>query len=228
MNVTLPERFCGPPTSANGGYTAGTLARYLGGVVEVTLRRPPPLGRPLKLDREGEHGFLRDGADVVAEAMPTTVELDAPPPVDWDTAVAASASSMFLDPERHPFPTCYVCGPWRDEGDGLRIFAGRVPGSEVFAAPWIPASVSEEMVWAVLDCPSSAAPFADETMTGPFVLGRMAVRIDRLPAIGQRHVIMSWGIARDGRKVFTASAIYGPDRELCALARATWIEIVAR
>ena len=227
MNVTLPDQFCGPPNSANGGYTAGTLARYLGGVVEVTLRRPPPLGRPLKLDREGEHGFLRDGDDIVAEAVPTTVDLVSPPPVDWDVAVVASASSMFLDPELHPFPTCYVCGPLRDEGDGLRIFAGRVPGSDVFAAPWTPSVVSEEMVWAALDCPSSASAFADETMAGPFVLGRIAVRIDQLPVAGQRHVIMSWGIERDGRKVFTASAIFGSDAALCAIARATWIQIAA-
>lgn len=225
MNVTVPHQFCGPPNSANGGYTAGTLARYLGGVVEVTLRRPPPLGLPLKLDREGEHGFLRDGDDLVAEAAPTTVELVPPRSVDWDTAVAASESSMFRDPGLHPFPTCYVCGPLRDEGDGLRIFAGRVPGSDLFAAPWIPSAVSEEMVWAALDCPSSASAFADETMPGPFVLGRIAVRIDQLPVVNQRHVIMSWGMERDGRKVFTASAIFGPDAALCAIARATWIQI---
>jgi hypothetical protein len=225
MTVIVAERYCGPPDSANGGYAAGMLARHLGGTVEVTLRRPPPLGRALSVERPGARAVLMDGAVVIAEAAPATVEIEAPAPVGWDRAVAAAASSRFLDPASHPFPTCYVCGPSRAEGDGLRIFAGRVPGTELFAAPWIPADVSEENVWAALDCPSSAPPFADETLDGPFVLGRIAARIDRVPAPGHRHVIMSWGIGRDGRKVFTASAIYGRETRPCAVARATWIQI---
>jgi hypothetical protein len=44
--LRLGERFCGPPASANGGYACGAIAELLGGGVEVTLRRPPPLGRP--------------------------------------------------------------------------------------------------------------------------------------------------------------------------------------
>ena len=52
MNVTLPDQFCGPPNSANGGYTAGTLARYLGGVVEVLAYGVPPgLGSHVHWDR---------------------------------------------------------------------------------------------------------------------------------------------------------------------------------
>ena len=53
-DLTVPRRFCGPPGSGNGGYTAGLLAeRVQGGTahavshapgcpaVEVTLRQPP-------------------------------------------------------------------------------------------------------------------------------------------------------------------------------------------
>ena len=47
--LTLGGRFSGPPATANGGYACGTIAELLGGDVEVTLRRPPPLGRPLRL-----------------------------------------------------------------------------------------------------------------------------------------------------------------------------------
>jgi hypothetical protein len=46
--LTLGGRFSGPPATANGGYACGTIAELLGGDVEVTLRRPPPLGRPLR------------------------------------------------------------------------------------------------------------------------------------------------------------------------------------
>jgi hypothetical protein len=46
--LRLEERFCGPPATANGGYAWGAIAELLGDVVEVTLRRPPRLGRPLR------------------------------------------------------------------------------------------------------------------------------------------------------------------------------------
>jgi hypothetical protein len=54
--LNLGEQLCGPPATANGGYACGAIAELLGGGPEVTLRRPPPLGRPLRLlwadDRE--------------------------------------------------------------------------------------------------------------------------------------------------------------------------------
>ena len=46
--LRLGERFCGPPASANGD-ACGAIAGLLGDGVEVTLRRPPPLGRLLWL-----------------------------------------------------------------------------------------------------------------------------------------------------------------------------------
>ena len=59
-SIVVPGRFCGPPDTGNGGYTAGLLAARtglagkdgidgLGGLtgdgaaVRVTLRQPPPL-----------------------------------------------------------------------------------------------------------------------------------------------------------------------------------------
>jgi hypothetical protein len=48
--LSLGERFCGPPASARR--LGLRLDRgLLGGGVEVTLRCPPPLGRPLRLPR---------------------------------------------------------------------------------------------------------------------------------------------------------------------------------
>jgi hypothetical protein len=227
MKVMLPERFCGPPDSANGGYTAGVLAQHLGrrGAAEITLRQPPSLDTPLDVVPTHRGVELRDGDTVVAEAVTTTIELGLPAAVDWDEAVAAAETSLFRDENRHPFPSCFVCGPQRGEGDGLRIFAGRVGQSELFAAPWIPSEVSDEVVWAALDCPSSAPAFIDEQDRGPFVLGRIAAHVEHGPVVGERHVIVSWETGRDGRKVFTGVAIYGPDGVPMAWARATWIEI---
>ena len=226
--ITLGRRFCGPPDSANGGYTAGTLARFAGGTAEVTLRRPPPLGRRLMVERIGTVFTLLDGSDLVAEAAPTTVELDPCDPVPFDVAVEASRSSPFRDMTVHPFPTCFACGPAREHGDGLRLFAGRVAGTETFAAPWVPKEVDDEIVWAALDCPSCAVIYLDDDRPPPHVLGRIAARVDRLPEVGDRHVVMSWLLRREGRKVDSASAIFDDATgEVCAVARATWIRLAA-
>ena len=108
-------------------------------------------------------------------------------------------------------PAASSCGPNRREGDGLRLFPGRVPGSDLFAAPWVPADVDDEILWAALDCPSSAVIYLDDERPPPHVLGRIAAQIRRRPEPGAEHVIMSWLIGRDGCKVNSASAIYGPD-----------------
>ena len=50
--MIVPGRYNGPPESANGGYACGLVAGLLGGVVEVTLRLPPPLDRELGVVRQ--------------------------------------------------------------------------------------------------------------------------------------------------------------------------------
>src|SRR5439155_18318566 len=81
--VTLEPRFNGPPDSGNGGYSCGMLARFVDGPAEVTLRLPPPIGRPLEVERgDGGGAVLRDGETVVAEARPVELDADAPPPVN--------------------------------------------------------------------------------------------------------------------------------------------------
>ncbi|MEI2651387.1 MAG: hypothetical protein V9G12_04330 [Microthrixaceae bacterium] len=67
--LTIGHRFCGPPTSGNGGWVSGSLAGFVDGPPEITLRRPPPLGIPLEVVH-GDDGEVRlmDAAEVVAEA----------------------------------------------------------------------------------------------------------------------------------------------------------------
>jgi hypothetical protein len=223
--IMLPRRFNGPPDSANGGYTAGALGQYVDGTAEVTLRRPPPLERTLVVERESERLVLRDGSELIAEATATTLDIDLVPPVDFDVATAASETSHFRDATTHPFATCFACGPAREPGDGLRLFSGRVPGTRHFAVPWIPADDDVLVTWAALDCPSSAVIALDDENAPPHVLGRLAARIDHRPEPGTPHVIMSWQLGRESRKVFSASAIYDPNKRLCAVASATWIRL---
>ena len=51
--------------------------------------------------------------------------------------IATAASRIYEGFSNHAFPRCFVCGPDRDEGEGLRIFPGLLEGGAV-AAPWVP------------------------------------------------------------------------------------------
>jgi hypothetical protein len=220
-SITIDARFNGPPGSANGGYTCGLFAEALGGHVEVTLRRPPPLGRPLEIVSADLTGRLLDGENVVAEALPAHLHVDWPPAVAPDEAKRAAA--RYPGFERHAFPTCFVCGPDRRAGDGLRIFAGPVSGRDVFAAPWVaPDDIAAPLVWAALDCPGAIAvgfPARGETL-----LGRFAAHIDRMPQRGEECVVVAWPLGEDGRKLYAGTAVYSAAGEPLAFARATWIE----
>ena len=217
--LVIAPRFNGPADSGNGGYTCGLVAGLVDGSAEVTLRRPPPLGRPLAVEQDGGRVVLRAGEEVVAEAVPTEVELEVPAPPTFEQA--SEASSRYPGFEEHAFPTCFVCGPERAAGDGLRIFAGPL-GNGLFAGPWTPTEVDRAIVWAALDCPGAiAVGFPDR---GETLLGRFAVRIDELPSVGERCIVVAWPLGEEGRKLYAGTALYGEDGRPLARARATWIE----
>jgi hypothetical protein len=217
-HLTIEARFNGPDGSANGGYTCGRVAALLGGHAEVTLRSPPPLERPLSVERAGEGVRILDGDTLVAEAVPASVELELPDPPSWPEAEAGSA--RYPGFAEHAFPRCLVCGPEREPGDGLRIFAGPL-GDGRFAATWRPTEVPPELVWAALDCPGAiAVGFPDR---GETLLGRFAVGIDELPESGERCIVLAWPLGEDGRKLYAATALYGEGGRPLARARATWI-----
>jgi hypothetical protein len=217
--MIVPGRYNGPPDSGNGGYTCGLVAAILGGVAEVTLRRPPPLDRDLEVVRANGRVQIRDGAALVAEAEPAAVDADVPTPVSVEEAAEASARyAGFL---HHAYNTCFVCGPGRE--DGLRVYAGPVEGRPgLVASPWTPGpEVRPELVWAALDCPSGWA--VDDFQREGVLLGRMAAEIDRLPASGEPHVIVGWRVGEDGRKRFAGSALLTAEGEALVRARSTWI-----
>jgi hypothetical protein len=229
-SIVIDPRYNGPPESANGGYTCGLLGRELTGAVEVTLRAPPPLGRELRLSTEPGRVALFDGDQLVAEARPAELDLEVPPPPDFDSANRACAA--YAGFQRHIFPTCFVCGPEREPGDGLRIFAGPVPGdSSLVASPWSPDAsladsrgvVGAEFVWAALDCPGAfAIGLPDERL---LVLGRMNGVVERAVRAGERYVVIAWPLGQDGRKHYAGSAVLDEDGTVCAKGRATWIEL---
>jgi hypothetical protein len=229
QELLIKERFCGPPDTGNGGYVCGLVAGILGRDAEVTLRSPPPLGRTLLVRRLGEGGIaLLDGDEVVAEGLPDRVEVEAPEAVGLRDA--SEAAQRYPGFALHPFPTCFVCGPQRAEGDGLRIFPGPLAGRQLVAAPWTPdrtlagpdGLVRPEFLWAALDCPGAFANgFPEMTM----VLGRLAVQLVRPVRLGTECVIVGRSGRVEGRKHLASTALFASDGELRAVARATWIRV---
>jgi hypothetical protein len=227
MAVVIDPRFNGPPTTGHGGYSAGRAAALLDApAVEVTLRKPPPLGVPLAVGRDGDGASLYDGHELIAEARPVELAVDGPGPVAH--GVAAAASARFEWQDDHPFPTCFGCGPDRDPDDALCLYTGPV-GDGRFAVPWTPpawsgeATVDPVFVWAALDCPSSAP--VHMTISAPIVLGRFTVAIEGPVEVGAPHVIQSWLEHLEGRKYQTAVELWTTGGERRAIGRSVWIEL---
>src|ERR1700685_1158374 len=216
--LTIPSRFCGPPGSGNGGYVCGRIAASLDGQVTVTLRRPPPLATPLAVEWGGDSlVHIHHGRTLIAEAAsaPGSLALEIPGPVSMaESRTAAGRARYYSDPV---FPACFVCGPGRQLGDGLRIFPGPVAGRPLWAAPWTPdpsvtdasGRVRPEVVWAALDCPSgiAAAEAADLAQDIAILLGRMTASVAALPVAGERYRVIAWPAGRDGRKLTAESAL---------------------
>lgn len=227
--VQIARRYCGPPESGNGGFVAGLLAErvHFRGPVKVRLRRPPPLGVPLEVvpTADGAAELLRNG-EILAAAEPGALRLA---PSRWTSfQVARNLSRSYPGFRRHPFPRCFVCGPERASGDGLRIFPGPWhPGHVV--APWTPdesldrgdGTVRPEHVWAALDCPGYFAAASDGR---PMLLGEMTVRLGRRIRIGERCIVVGWRLASEGRKHRVGTAIYGGDGQARGVAEGLWIE----
>ena len=231
QTITIERRYCGPPDSGNGGYVSGRLAAYIEGPAAVRLQVPPPLDVEMEV-READGGVeMVHGETVVATGRPAQVTLDVPPPPDYAGAEAAARS--YAGFRSHPFPTCFVCGPQRKEGDGLRIFPGRLPGTKVLASPWIPGEtvgdadgkVRPEFIWAALDCPGA---FTFGVPDGSaMVLGELAAALQGRIEVGERCVVVGWELARDGRRHYTGTAVYSASGDCRGLARATWFEVPA-
>jgi uncharacterized protein (DUF952 family) len=224
--VTIAERFRGPPESGNGGYSCGALAEYLTGPVEVTLKKPPRLDRSMLVYGDGEVR-LQEGIDRVAEARAAPLELPVPPKVPFEWAI--ECSKYFAGFDQHPIPGCFVCGPERAVGDGLRIFPGHVNPNDPLAAPFVPGAdladdagwVRPVFLWAALDCPGYFAGSPGEVA----LLGRMTAEV--IPGIraGDKCVLLAWSLGREGRKIHAGTAIYGQDGTLYGRSRQVWIAI---
>jgi hypothetical protein len=228
QTLSIPGRFNGPLQSGHGGYSSATIAGFVEGPAEVTLRNPVPLETPLEVEGEDD-GSVRvlDGETLIAEASPTPpLELEVPAPVDPEQARVAK--TRYRGSTDDLFSHCFVCGRARE--DALGVFAGTVEGRDLVASPWTPppwtadesGRVLPEFVWAVLDCPTYFAVYRHVRPLS--FLGRMTARIDAPVAAGEEHVVIAWPISADGRKHQAGAAVLSGHGDVLAVARALMIE----
>jgi hypothetical protein len=226
--LVIASRFHGPEGSANGGYFAGCVATRAASTVTVRLLRPPPLDTPLEI-AELADGTLTVmlGTERIGEAKPATLELDSRNPPSYFEAVEASRG--YAGFRQHRFPTCFVCGPRRLRGDGMRIFAGPIAGRELVASPWVPdasldggdGKVRPEFMSAALDCAGYFAVSPDDRM---MLLGEITVHVNRLVHVDEPCTVIGWALEASGRKRGAGTAVVAEDGEICGLARAVWVE----
>lgn len=252
-DLIVPSRFRGPPSSGNGGWSAGAVATYADAatvegltlprpVVSVSLHAPPPLDVPLAVTPTDDGGVAAtyDGRTVLSARRSDDLLADVEPvPVEE----ARAATSAFVGLSAHPFPSCFSCGTGRAPGDGLRIFPGRVadatpePGEEPrprVAATWTPdPSVAEDDGDGALRAGVPVTWAALDCVGGwagdleerLMVLARMTARLDSLPVIGEEHVVVGLGRGREGRKAWTSSTMYDADGRVVGSAEHLWIAV---
>ncbi len=224
--VTIGRRFNGPPQSGNGGYSCGMFAVAARDALRVRLHSPPPLEVPMTVEETEGRWQMLDGARLVAAGFAAKLELEVPDAPAYVQAVWAS--QHYAGFKEHTFPDCFVCGPHRRRGDGLRIFPGLLD-SNIVAAPWLPADdldqgdgkVAVEFHWAALDCPG----YFSLGKTQAMVLGEMHAHVDRRVHVGESCTVIGWQLGSERRKHFSGTALFDEDGELCARARQTWIEL---
>jgi hypothetical protein len=226
-DVSIGQRFCGPPNSGNGGYSCGLLAKYIQGACQVRLHQPPPLDRPLTVSERSGEWLLSDHEQLIGSAKPALLKLVPPTPPTLEQA--RSAQQHYRGHQQHSFPTCFVCGPARNEGDGLRLFCGAVEGRKMVACEWQPhkdlldenSNIRSEFIWSALDCPSFFALRSDKIC----LLGQMTAAIDKSVAGNKPLIVYAWERAVDGRKHYSASVISTAEGQVLARAEHLWIEI---
>ncbi len=227
--VTIDSRFNGPDGSANGGYACGVVADLMTQDATVRLRAKPPLDTPLSVVRTDTGIELHHGETFVAQGVPsTTTWEDVPPPPSFEEARAAQ--ERYTGFHTHVFPRCFVCGPEREAGDGLRLFAGPLEDRPIAACTWTPSAglltsdgtIDPLFVWAALDCPSFfglKVPY-DKL----FLLAEMTAKLGRPVPGDEPLIVYGWGRTTQGRKHYAGAAIATADGTVLAQAQHLWIE----
>jgi hypothetical protein len=238
--LTIPSGYVGPPGIANGGYVCGLMANFIDGPADVVIRRPTPVEQEMQVVASGDgHYYLMDGENVVVQAKAASLDLEVPQPPNYEMAVGAAKTSIALKESPYPgwktlgiHPFCFCCGADGSAAKGLKIHPGRIDGSEIVAAPWIPAPelgndsgyVRPEFIWTALDCPGAFA-FLELTDHRPGMSGRLIGQIDLPLPAGEPCVVIAWPVAVDGKKLFAGTAVFNAEAQLVGRVLATWFSL---
>ena len=232
--VVISRQFAGPPTSGNGGYVGGVLARGIDGPATIILRAIIPLDTPLDLiESDGRWVLSGEGGSPIGEAIAGRAE-DLPEPLPAPSLEAArAAGERYVGLKETFHPICVCCATVREEGDGLRVFAGQLDGAPtgVVAGVWTPHAnfadadglIPSEIVWTAIDCPSWYGWLLRDG-AAPGLLGTMTGEVVRRPRAGEPYIILAWPLeGGTGRKRFSGVGLYTGSGECIARGRQVWI-----
>ena len=229
-SFTIDPRYCGPARSGNGGYVCGQLCNFIDGPARAKLIAPPPLNSEIRVVADGAGVTAYAGDVKIGMAEPASVEIELPQ-IPTEPGVRAAHAAYLEDIESHPIAHCFVCGPKRKPGDGLRLFTGPVPDSSVNADFWVPEDdfaaedglIRPEILWAALDCPTAFSLRHGNTKL--CLLGALTAEVRRRPKPGETLTVMAWPRGVDGRKNYADGALIDDHGEIVAAANAVWIEL---
>lgn len=229
--LSIENRFRGFPEIAHGGYTGGQLAEMIGDEVAVRFERPIPTETELTIVASDDAIEVVADGEVMATAVSTSVDVEVPDLPDPGEVLDATAS--YLGHHEHPYPDCFVCGPERPEGDGLRLFPGPVGSGDVLATPWTPhpnradedGLVDRGFVWSALDCPSIWAVMERAPPDSPrhVVTGELAVRDAEPVRAGEPHFVVAWPLEHDEGTRRAGAAVIDESGEINAIALHTLV-----
>ncbi|MEI1279599.1 hypothetical protein V6Z05_14820 [Leptospira venezuelensis] len=238
-NIIMSQRFCGPPKTGNGGFTAGILVEAAKtNRAEIRLLNPTPVEKSIILESEnGQRAAIYDDSKKILATLQSISVEDFPKyklPVVPDLEEAKRISAFYPGFTTHPFPTCFVCGPKREVKDGMRIFVGPAPeqiGFEnLMVGYWMPDDtvesengiVRDAAVWGALDCPGGFAAVLGEPQL--IVLSKIRGQILEHPKIGEDYIVISWRLQKMSRAFKVMTAIFKSDsKKLAAIAEALWL-----
>lgn len=233
--ITIDPFHSGPPGMGHGGVSAGRFAELADpGRATVRLHSPVPLGQPLVPRRTAEGTVVVHAGDVAV----ATVRRDSPVRPDValpvPTVAQVEAAEAAFDAEfraRHPFPSCFACGPDRGPAEGLHLQPSPIEGLDVHGATWRPGfdgPVPAWLVWAAMDCGTAGPAFACLTDGLGLVTGELAVEILDEVSGDATLVITSRAVAQEGRRThIVASLVDGRTGRQVAVGSSIWFTVAA-
>ena len=233
---TIPKQFCGPPSSSNGGYFCGVVASFFDYAVEVRLKSPPPLDTPMQIRRDESLSQVFADDTLVAQVRRLEEPLEPAPFLPVESAKLCSEIGLEGSLINHPFPTCFVCGPQRDDGEGMRIFTGPGQDTKLYAARWHThrawssngVDIDPKYIWSALDCPSSGPAFATSVQAESdiaYVLGTLSLKVSEKPKVNENYSIVCATDEKHERLYRTRVSLYADDATLLATGAAVWIQV---